>query len=96
MCDGVLEVLESELGPGSAECLDGLLTCGWAVWLPVSGFVDRGGVADRCPDLPDLTRHRAHFHRSNMPVSPDRELRGARLPTRYVVNSSQTVRTPAP
>ena len=48
--DAVLEVLESELGPGSAECLDGLLTCGWAVWFPVSGFVGRGGVADRCPD----------------------------------------------
>ena len=43
----VPEVVESELGPGSGECLDGLLTRGRAVWFPVGGFVDRGGVADR-------------------------------------------------
>src|SRR5450755_78488 len=48
--DAVPEVLESELCPGSAERLDGLLMCGMAAWFPVGGFVDRGGVADRSPD----------------------------------------------
>ena len=46
--DAVAEVLESELGPDSAQRLDRLLACCLAGLFLVR-LADRSGVADGCP-----------------------------------------------
>ncbi len=46
--NAVAEVMESELGPGSAYRLDGSLACCLAEFVLIP-LVDRGGIADGCP-----------------------------------------------